>query len=515
MLSIRTATYEDYMKATTAYGIITAYNEEKKLIFDSEVVYCTYDACIRNGKYVLTKNKKTILTAENRDDFIIKTLKTWKDGDYKIEDVYRTEAVKKYFLKQIAPNTAYWTFMKDMYKAFEKFGFDAEKTRKYLIQQINLIWNNGQVLNINWLYGLSDTLFLYTIEHFIRYAHDVNTSKFINNVDPLIDFIFGRNVSDVYEMVQSYTDMHDRISLNDLPEALSNLKASVSESVTLTGKPIHKDANAHTLMKLQIQQFVDSVFPKSVFWRYPNIIPWTSYVEKNKSFSVNFHDAFEGDDAQKMVCDLIDKLLSQTGLTYHDLRYAIPPRWTWNKDKTRIVDVGSRAAFDPSCFGPNSKERKEAGEAEKGLVLRPLPENYREECDFRTNAYICTNYVFNYPDVDTCSGNMARVAIRLIYQARDGFCTCRAYVDTHDYRERLDEKRTCQITKEVLENGLRPIFCKWEQPVKSYESGLTFFGERQDVKSDDLIIVDLGSLRKLSPEVDRLIPQDYPTDAVE
>lgn len=146
MLSIRTATYEDYMKATTAYGIITAYNEEKKLIFDSEVVYCTYDACIRNGKYVLTKNKKTILTAENRDDFIIKTLKTWKDGDYKIEDVYRTEAVKKYFLKQIAPNTAYWTFMKDMYKAFEKFGFDAEKTRKYLIQQINLIWNNGQVL---------------------------------------------------------------------------------------------------------------------------------------------------------------------------------------------------------------------------------------------------------------------------------------------------------------------------------------------------------------------------------
>lgn len=189
----------------------------------------------------------------------------------------------------------------------------------------------------------------------------------------------------------------------------------------------------------------------------------------------------------------------------------MPARWRWNEDKTKILDVVSRAAFEPSFFGPDSKEWKEADEAENGGVFRPLPEDYRTKCDFSSNAMITTAYEFGYPHL-YINEHMADITIVQTYQARDGFCSRYVTVNTQDIRERLNEKRICFVTKEVLRNGFDVKTCNRDfDPEKPYDSGWMFFGNTRynDYinNPDNIEMVDLKSFLEICPKAVSLMEE--------
>ncbi|MBQ9302518.1 DUF2185 domain-containing protein [Butyrivibrio sp.] len=486
-------------------NIIQAYNGSFKPNLISRTELDKYILGVQDSGYVLKRkdsleNEEVIATDVSRGAFLEKTFKAITGTDHSTKDIFESDAVHNVLLYYLAPCTAYWNFMLDIYKYYESSGFDNVNTRKYIKEQVKQFRRSSNYGSL-----LSETLFVYTIEHFIRYAHDgLNGDlKYLETLCPIADFIAGHNVRDFTDMIASYPDMNE-INGGYITEAVSDLKSFMSQIISsdlITGGDIAQDAHAHLLEKSEGMRFIQNIFPPRhyVSMQFP-------YTEENQEFSVELPDVLPGQDAHDKFCNLLDNLFSNTPLTYENCQYGIPARWTWNEDKTKILDTASRAAFEPLFFGPGSKEWQEADEAEKGIIFKALPQDYRHTCHFAENAIVRTAFVLSYPDISYVDlGRKAQVIITQSYSAKDGFCRCTGIIRIHDFNEKLNEKRVCWITRQVLETGGKIVVCnKDPNPEKPYDSGWMFFGENQSEtyinNPENIIMVDFKTLFELFPD---------------
>ena len=139
-------------------------------------------------------------------------------------------------------------------------------------------------------------LFLYILQHFVLYAYDTNSFKYLN-LDAFFDFIQTRTASDFNDMIQSYSFMNN-INNTILEQATQNLKKQVEIWTYFLAKetmdtPDRSDLNDNSLKNISdcdfefdLSQVTD--YEISIAKRIQNYIILDEKETKNHTLGVTF-----------------------------------------------------------------------------------------------------------------------------------------------------------------------------------------------------------------------------------